>query len=167
MIDQCGRNIDYVRISVTDRCNLRCVYCMPEDGVKSTPHEDILRYDEILRVCRIMAGLGISKIKLTGGEPLVRKNVPYLVHELKQISGIEKVTLTTNGILLTEYMEDLHAAGINGINISLDTMDPVLFREITRRDMLDQVHAELKLPCSTVTFRLRSTAYRWEWRGRI
>ncbi len=73
MIDQCGRNIDYVRISVTDRCNLRCVYCMPEDGVKSTPHEDILRYDEILRVCRIMAGLGISKIKLTGGEPLVRK----------------------------------------------------------------------------------------------
>lgn len=144
MIDQCGRNIDYVRISVTDRCNLRCVYCMPEDGVKSTPHEDILRYDEILRVCRIMAGLGISKIKLTGGEPLVRKNVPYLVHELKQISGIEKVTLTTNGILLTEYMEDLHAAGINGINISLDTMDPVLFREITRRDMLDQVTCGIK-----------------------
>ena len=120
MIDQCGRNIDYVRISVTDRCNLRCVYCMPEDGVKSTPHEDILRYDEILRVCRIMAGLGISKIKLTGGEPLVRKNVPYLVHELKQISGIEKVTLTTNGILLTEYMEDLHAAG-SAVSISVWT----------------------------------------------
>ncbi|MCH1982584.1 GTP 3',8-cyclase MoaA [Ruminococcus sp. OA3] len=139
MIDQCGRNIDYVRISVTDRCNLRCVYCMPEDGVKNTPHEEILRYDEILRVCRIMAGLGISKIKLTGGEPLVRKDVPYLVRELKQISGIEKVTLTTNGILLTEYMKDLHAAGINGINISLDTMNPALFREITRRDMLDHV----------------------------
>ena len=112
---------------------------MPEEGVKSALHEDILRYDEIIRVCRIMAGLGISKVKLTGGEPLVRKDLPFLVRELKQISGIDKVTLTTNGILLAENMEDLYQGGIDGINISLDTMNPELFQKITRRNQLGQV----------------------------
>ena len=100
MIDKYGREIDYLRISLTDRCNLRCIYCMPEEGVKSLSHAEILTYDEILRICRCAADLGIRKIKLTGGEPLVRKGCASLAKQIKAIPGIEKVTLTTNGILL-------------------------------------------------------------------
>lgn len=141
MIDGCGRKIEYIRISVTDRCNLRCVYCMPEEGVPFVPHEEILSFDEILRLARVFAGLGIRKIKLTGGEPLVRKGIVHLVRQLKQIPEIEQVTITTNGILLSEYMEHLAEAGIDGINISLDTLNPVLYRKITRRGELDRVLA--------------------------
>ena len=100
MIDRCGRNIDYLRISVTDRCNLRCIYCMPEEGVQYVERSLILQEEEILRICRVMAELGIRKIKLTGGEPLVRPRMPQLVEKLKNMPGIEKVTLTTNGVLL-------------------------------------------------------------------
>ena len=100
MTDQFGRTINYMRVSVTDRCNLRCVYCMPPEGVPCLSHRDILTYDEITRVCRIGAGLGISRIKLTGGEPLVRRGLPDLLGMIRQIPGIEQVTLTTNGILL-------------------------------------------------------------------
>ena len=107
MIDKYGRNIDYLRISLTDRCNLRCIYCMPEEGVKSLSHAEILTYDEILRICRCGAELGIRKIKLTGGEPLVRKGCASLAGQIKAIPGIEKVTLTTNGILLEEQLDDL------------------------------------------------------------
>ena len=139
MKDKHGRDIDYLRISLTDRCNLRCIYCMPEEGVKSLSHDEILTYDEILRICRCGAELGIRKIKLTGGEPLVRKGCPGLAKQIKAIPGIEKVTLTTNGILLGEQLDELMDAGIDAINISLDTLDQELFKKVTRRDGLDKV----------------------------
>ena len=110
MIDRCGRNIDYLRISVTDRCNLRCIYCMPEEGVQHVERSLILQEEEILRICRVMAELGIRKIKLTGGEPLVRPRMPQLVEKLKNMPGIEKVTLTTNGVLLKDQMSDFARA---------------------------------------------------------
>ncbi len=137
MIDRCGRNIDYLRISVTDRCNLRCIYCMPEKGIRLTEREKILQEPEILRVCQVMAELGIKKIKITGGEPLVRPRIPGLIGQIKAIPGIEKVTLTTNGILLKEQMQDLAAAELDSLNISLDTLDRECFRKVTRRDLLD------------------------------
>ena len=100
MIDKLNRNIEYLRISVTDRCNLRCVYCMPEEGIENIPHDKILSYDEILRICKCVSKLGIKKIKITGGEPLVRKDIVSLIRDIKNIDGIEQVTLTTNGVLL-------------------------------------------------------------------
>ena len=136
MIDRCGRNIDYLRISVTDRCNLRCIYCMPEEGVQHVERSLILQEEEILRICRVMAELGIRKIKLTGGEPLVRPRMPLLVEKLKNMPGIEKVTLTTNGVLLKEQMRDFAQAGLDGLNISLDTLDPGMYAQIARRDAL-------------------------------
>ena len=123
MIDQYGRTIEYLRISVTDRCNLRCVYCMPEEGIEQLPHEQILTFDEIERVCRISTELGISKIKLTGGEPLVRKGLPDLLGKIKRIPGIEQVTLTTNGILLKNQLDELMRQGLDAVNISIDTLD--------------------------------------------
>ena len=138
MIDRCGRNIDYLRISVTDRCNLRCIYCMPEEGVQHVERSLILQEEEILRICRVMAELGIRKIKLTGGEPLVRPRMPQLVEKLKNMPGIEKVTLTTNGVLLKEQMKELCAAGLDGLNISLDTLNAACSKKITRRDLLDR-----------------------------
>ena len=144
MKDLIGRNIDYVRVSVTDRCNLRCVYCMPEEGIKSASHNAILTYDEIVRICREMAGLGISKVKLTGGEPLVRKGLPELVKALKAVPGIEKVTLTTNGILLEKNIDSLAKAGLDAVNISLDTKDDHLFQEITRRDLCKEALAGIE-----------------------
>lgn len=150
MIDGNGRNIDYLRISIIDRCNLRCVYCMPEDGVESVSHVEILSYEEIIKLAKVFAGLGFRKIKLTGGEPLVRKNVAHLVKEMKDIEGIEQVTLTTNGILLAETMDALAEAGIGGINLSLDTLNPKVFEKITRRDSFEKVkegfQAALKYP---------------------
>ena len=125
MIDQYGRTIEYLRISVTDRCNLRCVYCMPEEGIEQLPHEQILTFDEIERVCRISTELGISKIKLTGGEPLVRKGLPDLLGKIKRISGIEQVTLTTNGILLKNQLDELMRQGLDAVNISIDTLDEI------------------------------------------
>lgn len=144
MIDGIGRNIDYLRISIIDRCNLRCVYCMPEEGVDAVSHEEILSYEEILRLVRAFAKLGIHKIKLTGGEPLVRKNVAYLVNELKKIEGITQVTLTTNGILLAETIDSLAEAGLDGINLSLDTLNPEVFQKITRRNSFDRVMEGLR-----------------------
>ena len=120
MIDQYGRTIEYLRISVTDRCNLRCVYCMPEEGIEQLPHEQILTFDEIERVCRISTELGISKIKLTGGEPLVRKGLPDLLGKIKRISGIEQVTLTTNGILLKNQLDELMRQGLDAVNIRVN-----------------------------------------------
>ena len=144
MIDRCGRNIDYLRISVTDRCNLRCIYCMPEEGIRLTGRENILQEPEIIRVCRVMAELGIKKIKITGGEPLVRPRMPGLIHQIKAIPGIEKVTLTTNGILLKKQMKELAEAGLDSLNISLDTLDRDGFQKITRRDFLDDTLAGIK-----------------------
>lgn len=139
MIDRQGRLIDYVRISLTDRCNLRCIYCMPEEGIEQVHHSQILTYDEILRICRCLAKLGIRKIKLTGGEPLVRRGCASLLGDIKQIPGIEKVTLTTNGILLKKQIRGLAEAGLDAVNISLDTLNAADFRRITRRDRLQDV----------------------------
>lgn len=136
MTDQYGRKIDYIRISVTDRCNLRCTYCMPEEGVEQISHQEILTYDEIVRLCGICVGKGISKVKLTGGEPLVRKRIWDLIKAVKAVDGIEQVTLTTNGVLLKEQMGELFDAGISAVNISLDTLDPLMYERITRRDEL-------------------------------
>ena len=137
--DQFGRKIEYIRVSVTDRCNLRCIYCMPQEGVPAVPHDEILTFDEIERFCRIAAELGISRIKLTGGEPLVRRGLPFLVGKLKQIPGVEQVTLTTNGTQLKEQIRDLKVNGLDAVNISLDTLDGERYRQVTRVGSLDRV----------------------------
>ena len=131
MHDGYGREIDYLRVSVTDRCNLRCRYCMPKEGLPLVSHGDVLTYDEILRVVSIMSDLGVTKIKLTGGEPLVRKNLPTLAKELKNVPGIKSVTLTTNGTLLSKYMKELSVSGIDAVNVSLDTMNAEVYSYIT------------------------------------
>lgn len=139
MIDNEGRVIDYLRISITDRCNLRCIYCMPEEGVKNICHEKILSYDEITRICTVLAGHGLKKIKITGGEPLVRKNMTVLIRKLKAIPGIQSVTLTTNGVLLESCYDRLIDAGIDALTVSLDTTERDVYQQITRRDELDSV----------------------------
>lgn len=138
MKDSQGRTIDYLRISITDRCNLRCRYCMPQ-GIQLLPKEEILTLEEICRVARCAADLGIRFIKVTGGEPLVRRDCCSLVGTLKKIPGIERVTLTTNGVMLDSFLDSLEKAGIDGINISLDTADPECYERITGRNCLAQV----------------------------
>lgn len=131
--DRHQRTIDYLRISVTDRCNLRCIYCMPSEGVKPFEHKEILTYDEIIRIVRIaVALLGVRRIRITGGEPLTRRNILYLISSLSQIEGIEDLSLTTNGLLLKKYAQELSKAGLKRVNISLDSLDPLTYREITR-----------------------------------
>ncbi len=139
MIDSFGRTIDYVRVSVTDRCDLRCFYCMPESGIQQLSHSEILRFEEIVRIVRLLAKLGIKKVRLTGGEPLVRKGLPTLVKEIKHIDGIENVHLTTNGMLLAENLPTLVEAGLDGINISLDSLSEETFEIITHRSGVDKV----------------------------
>ncbi|MBQ7158889.1 MAG: GTP 3',8-cyclase MoaA [Treponema sp.] len=131
MIDGIGRNITYLRISVTDRCNLRCAYCMPKNGICAFPHSEILSFEEIERLVRIMSGAGIKKVRLTGGEPLVRKDVAKLVKMISGIPGIDSLNITTNGILLPEYAHELKQAGLFGVNISLDTLNPAHFERIS------------------------------------
>lgn len=143
MQDSMGRTIDYMRISITDRCNLRCKYCMPY-GTECVPRSDILTLEEFETVAVCGAGLGIRHIKVTGGEPLVRKDCCQLVRRLKAVPGIEKVTITTNGVLLGQYLDELTDAGIDGINISLDTMNRRLYREITGTDALETVMNVIK-----------------------
>jgi cyclic pyranopterin phosphate synthase len=132
MIDQYNRNINYLRVSVTDRCNLRCKYCMPKDGLSRIGHNDILRYEEILRVIRAGVGLGISKVRITGGEPLVRRGVVDFIARLKSIPGLADISLTTNGVLLEQFAEDLFKAGIRRINVSLDSLNKEKYAAITR-----------------------------------
>ncbi|MDD3219647.1 MAG: GTP 3',8-cyclase MoaA [Lachnospiraceae bacterium] len=144
MQDQYGRKIEYLRISVTDKCNFRCVYCMPEDGVEYIEHEEVMRFEEVLRVCRCAVQLGIHEIKITGGEPLVRHGVCDLIRQISAIDGIDSVTLTTNGYLLRQYLPQLKSAGVTGINVSLDTLDPQHFHQITRNDGLSEVLAGIK-----------------------
>ena len=144
MIDKWDRKIDYIRISVTDRCNLRCIYCMPEEGVPSLSHKEILTFDEILRLCRCFLKLGIDKVKITGGEPLVRKDIAFLIGQMKSQVGMKNVTLTTNGLLLGEYLPDLAAAGLDGVNISLDTLNPSKYEQITRKDALNEVLSSIQ-----------------------
>jgi cyclic pyranopterin phosphate synthase len=139
MTDAHGRRIDYLRISITDRCNLRCQYCMPAQGVPKLRHDEMLSYEELLRLIRLLVSMGISKIRITGGEPLVRKGVLYFCENVARIPGIQSVSLTTNGVLLEQFAEGLLRAGIQRINISLDSLDPRKFASITRRDCFDQV----------------------------
>ena len=139
--DQHGRQIDYLRISVTDRCNLRCLYCMPEEGVPSRPHDAMLSLEEIAHFVAIAADQGFSHIRLTGGEPLVRLGIDSLVRMISETPGIQRVALTTNGILLPKYAESLRDAGLNRVNISLDTLDAQQFTHITRWGHIDDVFA--------------------------
>ncbi|CAH1200397.1 GTP 3',8-cyclase 1 [Paenibacillus plantiphilus] len=139
LTDRFGRVHDYLRISVTDRCNLRCLYCMPEEGVEFAPSSDLLSYDHIVEVVSVAASLGITKLRITGGEPLVRPNLDMLIKRLAAIDGIQDIALTTNGVLLAAQAEALRAAGVNRVNISLDTLDPTRFRFIARRGDLNRV----------------------------
>jgi len=139
MFDRFNRRINYLRISVTDRCNLRCTYCMPEDGIHLLDHSDILSFEEITAFTRMAIANGITKVRLTGGEPLVRKDIVELVSMLIGIDGLEDLSMTTNGILLPKYASDLKKAGLNRINISLDTVNAEKYCQITRNGELAQV----------------------------
>ena len=132
MIDQYERDINYLRVSVTDRCNLRCTYCMPKEGLSQIGHDDILRYEEILRIIRVATGEGITKVRITGGEPLVRRGVAEFIASLRTIPALNDISLTTNGILLEAHAEQLFAAGIRRINISLDSLNADKYARITR-----------------------------------
>lgn len=134
LIDPSNRRIDYLRISVTDRCNLSCAYCKPKALTKHLPHGEILRYEELFRLASIAVTLGISHVRITGGEPLVRRGILGFISSLKALSGIDDISLTTNGVLLEDRAEGLLAAGITRLNISLDSLNPVRFREITGSD---------------------------------
>ena len=139
MRDSHGRNINYLRISVTDRCNLRCMYCMPEQGIESLSHDEILRFEDTLKIVKAATSLGINKIRYTGGEPLVMKDIDKLIYETAKLPGIKDIAMTTNGILLSDMAADLKKAGLKRVNISLDTLNREKFRSITRIGNLDKV----------------------------
>ena len=143
MIDRLGRDITYLRISVTDKCNLRCRYCMPEEGVCKKSHADMLTEDEIIQAVEVAADLGIRKIRITGGEPLVKKNIVSICRRAAAVEGINEVCLTTNGILLPQLAKDLKAAGVKRLNLSLDTLDPDKYAYITRVGKLENFYAGL------------------------
>lgn len=132
LVDLYGRRIDYLRLSLTDRCNFRCIYCMPPDGREHIPHADILSYEELLRLAALFAGLGVGRYKVTGGEPLCRKGAVNFIRSLKSLPGVEQVTLTSNGALLDPHVDELAAIGINGINVSLDSLSQDHYGRITR-----------------------------------
>jgi cyclic pyranopterin phosphate synthase len=142
--DRHCRRLNYLRISVTDRCNLRCIYCVPRETLPRLDHADILRYEEILRIVRVGVSLGIDKIRITGGEPLVRKGLMGFLHELKNVDGIREVNLTTNAVLVGPYLEALLAAGIRRLNISLDTLRRERFARLAGHDFFDQVWANIR-----------------------
>ncbi len=137
--DKYERIIDYMRISIIDRCNLRCIYCMPSDGIKPIGHKEILSHEEIIKIVGIAAGLGVRKIRLTGGEPLIRKNLAYLISSINSIEGIEDISLTTNGILLKRYARFLADAGLRRVNVSIDSFRPGRYSEITRGGDINNV----------------------------
>jgi cyclic pyranopterin phosphate synthase len=139
LVDAYQRKIDYIRISITDRCNLRCVYCMPSEGIELMEPEGILRYEELLRVARIAAAHGVSKVRVTGGEPLVRKGLLDFIKELSSIHGITDLSLTTNGVLLKDYARKLKAAGLKRVNVSLDSLNRDRFKKLTRGDNLKDI----------------------------
>lgn len=142
MKDSFNRNINYLRVSITDRCNLRCNYCMSEDGLSTKlNHDDILSFDEIVKFVKLCASKGVNSVRITGGEPLVRRGVENLVSMINNIDGIDDVSFTTNAILLPQYAKKLKDAGLKRINISLDTLDPDTYKKITRVGNLDDVLA--------------------------
>lgn len=139
LTDGCGRKIDYLRVSLTDRCNLRCRYCVPPCGVERKDHKEILTLEEILRLIDIFTGLGVDKVRFTGGEPLVRKNAVGLIKEVSRLDNAPHIAVTTNGVLLEEYADYLYDASVRDINISLDTLDPLVYESITGSDSLSSV----------------------------
>src|SRR5579862_6515717 len=141
LIDNFGRLHDSLRISVTDRCNIRCFYCMPEEAVQYEPRQEILTFEEIERFVRVAASLGVNKLRLTGGEPLLRRDLPRLIERLACVPGIQDIALTTNAVLLEQQAQALHDAGLRRLNIHLDTLDRERFKQITRRDDLPRVLA--------------------------
>lgn len=143
MQDICGRQITYLRISVTDLCNLRCRYCIPEAGVVQKCHTEILSYEEIIKVVQAAAALGVDKVRITGGEPLVRRGILKLVRMVAEVPGIQDLSLTTNGLLLADMAQELKAAGLRRVNVSLDTLNPEKYRDITRGGELQRVLAGL------------------------
>lgn len=148
MKDTLGRNINYLRISVTDRCNLRCMYCMPEEGICKKEHLDILKLEEIYTIVKACSELGINKVRITGGEPLVRKGLTGLIQQISELPGIQDLAMTTNGLLLPQYAKQLKEAGLNRVNISLDTMAADKYEYITRggklSDVMAGIHAALE-----------------------
>lgn len=153
MYDQYNRKIDYLRISLTDRCNLHCRYCQPEVS-EHVPHNEILRYEELLRICRAALQLGIRKFKITGGEPLLRKGCSDFIASLKQLDGVEQVTLTTNGTLLAQHLPALISAGVYSINVSLDTLNAAYYTELTGGSLSSVLQALQELQAAGIPFKL-------------
>lgn len=141
LFDNHGRKINYLRIAVTDRCNLRCFYCMPEEGIQYLPKKELLTFEEILRIVTLLASMGIEKVRITGGEPFVRRDIMDLIRALSKVAGIQKLNLTTNGTLTRPYIAELKDLGLTSVNLSLDALDPECFFRITRRDCFDEVMA--------------------------
>jgi GTP 3',8-cyclase len=139
LVDPHNRRINYLRISITDRCNLRCRYCMPKEGISQFGPSEILSYEEILRIARLAVKMGINKVRLTGGEPLVRKDVTHLIRELSRLEGVRDLSMTTNALLLADFAAQLSRAGLKRVNISMDSLQPEKYREITRGGDLKRV----------------------------
>lgn len=139
VIDNHGRVLNYLRLAVTDRCNLRCFYCMPETGIRYLPKKELLTFEEIQRLIKILASMGVSKVRLTGGEPFVRSNLMDLIRRVIEIPGVADLHITTNGVLTAPYIPELKAMGIASVNLSLDSLDRARFRAITKRDEFDRV----------------------------
>ncbi len=144
LIDNHGRGITYLRLAITDRCNLRCRYCMPEQGADFVPHHEILTFEEMLRLVGLLCGIGISKVRITGGEPFVRRGCLEFLKSLKRVPGLAGLHLTTNGVAVAEHLDDLAALGIDGVNLSLDTMDRGRFQYLCRRDRFPLVWETFK-----------------------
>ena len=140
MLDRYNRKINYLRVSVTDRCNLRCIYCMPASGIRLLTHKDILSFDEITEVVKIAAELGVDKVRITGGEPLVRRGITELVRMIAEIKGVNDLGMTTNGIMLSKYAKELKEAGLHRVNISLDTLDPEKYKAVTRVGAIEDAY---------------------------
>ena len=145
LIDNYGRPIQYLRLAIIDRCNLRCFYCMPEEGIKFVKREELLTYEEMERLVSVFGELGVTKLRLTGGEPFLRRDFVPFLERVSQIDHISKISITTNGVLTHKYIEDLKRLGIKSINLSLDTLDKSKFFEITRRDNYEDVMKTLDL----------------------
>src|SRR6266550_1098913 len=169
--DSWDREIHSVRVSVTDKCNFRCRYCMPAEGLEWLPREEVLSFEEIARLCRLLAGMGVEEVRLTGGEPLVRRELPALVAMLAATPGVDDLSLTTNGVLLDRLAGPLVEAGLGRLNVSLDSLSHVRFAEITRRDALDRVLAggeiraliEERWPLEEIPAKPSSTARRYRF----
>lgn len=144
MLDKLGRNIDYLRVSLTDRCNLRCIYCMPEKGVEKLCHEDILRLEDVLKIVKAFEAIGIRKVRYTGGEPLIVSGIEKLIYETAQLGGIKDIAVTTNGLMLQDMASDLKKSGLSRVNISLDSLKEDKFNKITRGGSLNKVFGAIE-----------------------